>query len=156
MYSYSIASKQRLETCHEDLQLVFNTVIEYRDCTILEGHRGKKKQIEAYEKGTGVAWPLSAHNKEPSNAADVMPYYAEAPHIRWPQHPTKLLTNFERGLIKLPQLEQGLREWTELKEFANFVLGVAAGLDIPLRWGGQFKRFYDGPHYERILTQEEK
>lgn len=149
-YSFSKRSAERLATCDERLQDIFNTVILHRDCTILTGYRNKEEQTRAFKAGNGVAWPKSKHNKKPSQAVDVMPWYSQEPHIRWPQNPKQLLELFERGLINLHDLEQRLLEWRELQEFANFVLGVAAAKGIAIRWGGHFKSFYDGPHYELI------
>ena len=37
-------SRKNLETCHEDLQELFNQVIKYFDCTVIQGHRGKEEQ----------------------------------------------------------------------------------------------------------------
>ena len=37
-------SRERLATCDERLQKVFNEVINYVDCSVLEGHRGERKQ----------------------------------------------------------------------------------------------------------------
>lgn len=125
MPSFSNRSIARLSTCDYRLQRVFNEVIRHRDCTILEGYRGKEKQDEAYNSGRSkVKFPNSNHNKNPSKAVDVMPWFKNKPHVRW---------DMDKG---------------ELREFAGFVLGVAAGMGITLRWGGHFRGFFDGPHYE--------
>ena len=34
----------RLNTCDEDLVELFEKVVEYFDCSVLEGHRGKELQ----------------------------------------------------------------------------------------------------------------
>lgn len=129
MPSFSDLSLQRLDTCHQDLQRVFLEVIKHRDCTILCGHRGRTEQDAAYTSGKSkTPWPMSKHNTSPSLAVDVMPWYAEEPHVRWDMS-NKAVSH-------------------ELREFAGFVLGVAKGLGINLRWGGHFKSFFDGPHYE--------
>ena len=44
MPKFGNRSKQRLETCHEDLQEIFNEVIKYFDCSVLCGHRGEEDQ----------------------------------------------------------------------------------------------------------------
>lgn len=36
----------------------------------------------------------------------------------------------------------------EFKRFAIFVKGVALGMNIEVKWGGDFKSFFDGPHWE--------
>ena len=58
------------------------------------------------------------HNDFPSLAVDVAPY-----PIDWDDH---------------------LR-W---RDFANFVKGYAASLDIPVEWGGDWKSFKDRPHWQ--------
>ena len=39
MAKFGRTSKNRLATCDERLQKVFNEVIKYVDCSALEGHR---------------------------------------------------------------------------------------------------------------------
>lgn len=121
---YSETSKQRLSTCHPDLQRLFGVVIKHRDCTIIEGRRSDERQNALYREGlTNARAGQSAHNHDPSFAVDVMPYHPTKPHIRWDDSDTTI-------------------------EFANFVLGVAAGLGIALEWGGHWKAIIDCPHYE--------
>lgn len=75
MFRYSIVSKNRLSTCHPDLQTLFNEVIKYYDCTIVCGHRGQYEQDAAYNAGySQVRWPNSRHNSFPSMAVDAAPY----------------------------------------------------------------------------------
>ena len=121
MPSFSQASLDKLATCEDRLQDLFNEVIKHRDCTIIAGHRGQEDQEQAFATGNSKAhWGQSNHNFIPSIAVDVMPYPLN---------------------------------WDDLKgihEFAGFVLGVAATKGIPIQWGGKFKNFFDGPHYELI------
>jgi len=120
-------SKRRLETCEDDLQKVFNEVIKYVDCSILEGHRDGERQDMLFKEGkTKVKYPNGRHNASPSRAVDVAPY-----PIDWDD-----------------------RERFHL--FAGFVLGIAKSMDIELRWGGDWNRnfevddnqFDDFPHFE--------
>ena len=68
-------SKERLATCHPDLQRVFNEVINYVDCSILEGYRNAYWQDKYYAEGkTKLKYPDGRHNANPSNAVDVTPY----------------------------------------------------------------------------------
>ena len=68
-------SKERLATCDTRLQEVFNEVIKYVDCSILEGHRDKERQNQLHVEGkTKVKYPNGRHNSSPSNAVDVTPY----------------------------------------------------------------------------------
>lgn len=72
---YSQKSKDKLSTCQNDLQIIFNEVIKYFDNTILDGHRGKERQDKAYREGfSKVQYPNSKHNDCPSLACDSVPY----------------------------------------------------------------------------------
>ena len=42
-------------------------------------------------------------------------------------------------------------DWNNLQAFrtvANAVLKAAAELNVPVEWGGSWRTFYDGPHFE--------
>ena len=120
-------SKERLSTCHEDLQKVFNEVIKVVDCSILEGHRDERRQEKLYAEGkTKVHYPMGRHNTKPSRAVDVVPY-----PVDW-----------------------DARERFHL--FSGFVLGMDSRMGITLRWGGDWNmnfnvddnKFDDFPHFE--------
>ena len=120
-------SKQRLSTCDERLQEVFNEVIKYVDCSVLEGHRGKERQNQLYKAGkTKVTYPKGRHNARHSLAVDVAPY-----PIDW--------NDRERFTL-----------------FAGFVIGMANRMGYTLRWGGDWNmnfevndnKFDDFPHFE--------
>lgn len=75
MFKFSEKSRSELDTCEEQLQWLFETVLKKYDCSILEGHRGKKKQNTYYRtKKSRKMFPDSKHNSEPSRAVDVAPY----------------------------------------------------------------------------------
>ena len=44
MPKFGSKSRERLATCDERLQKVFNEVIKHVDCSILEGHRIAERQ----------------------------------------------------------------------------------------------------------------
>ena len=120
-------SKKRLATCDEKLQRVFNEVIKHVDCSVLEGHRDAERQDKLFEEGkTQVKYPKGRHNSSPSNAVDITPY-----PVDWKDRERQTL-------------------------FAGFVLGIAKGMGIVLRWGGDWdsdfqvmdNRFDDFPHFE--------
>jgi len=118
---YSKRSLDRLATCHQDLQDLFNYVIKTEDCAILCGHRGEQEQNDAFDKGySKLRYPHSRHNSMPSKAVDVMPY-----PIDWGNIP-RIIT------------------------FGNTVLQIAKSLDIDIDWGGNWQYFKDYPHYELI------
>ncbi|MCC2615948.1 M15 family peptidase [Aestuariibacter halophilus] len=84
MPSYSRTSRDRLATCHEDLQLIFNELIGMVDHSILCGHRGKEEQNQAYaENKSRVKWPDGKHNEYPSLAVDAAPYFIELGNVDW-------------------------------------------------------------------------
>lgn len=127
MAKFGRKSRERLATAHPDLQKVFNEVIKHVDCSVLEGHRDERTQERLFEEGkTKVHYPMGRHNTKPSRAVDVVPY-----PIDW--------NDRERFTL-----------------FAGFVLGLARGMGINLRWGGDWdvdfqvsdNRFDDFPHYE--------
>lgn len=109
MPSFSPQSKQRLATCHLKLQRLFNEVIQHFDCIVVEGHRDKARQNRLLKEGkTQLAWPKSKHNAEPARAVDVIPCPVD---------------------------------WSDRERFtyfAGFVMGTAAAMGIPLRWGGNW------------------
>ena len=129
MPRFGSRSRQRLDTCDERLQRVFEEVVEVIDCTILEGARGEERQNFLYDSGQSkVRFPNGKHNSSPSLAVDVAPW-----PIDW--------ENRERFVL-----------------FAGYVLGVAKNMGIALRWGGDWNTdwdtqdhtFFDGPHFELV------
>ena len=127
MPKFGRKSRERLKTCDEKLQKVFNEVIKHVDCSVLEGHRSKDRQNKLYEEGkTKVKYPNGRHNRQPSSAVDVTPY-----PVDWKDRERQTL-------------------------FAGFVIGVASQMGIKLRWGGDWdqdfqvvdNRFDDFPHFE--------
>jgi len=127
--SFSAKSKERLETCDDKLQQLFNEVVKGYDCTVLCGHRGREEQEEAVREGKSkVVFPNSKHNKFPSKAADVVPY-----PIDW-------------------------NDSKRFMHFAGYVQGVAKMMGIKIRWGGDWnsnlnfkdEKFVDLPHFELV------
>lgn len=75
MPEFSQRSLERLSDCHDDLVVLFATVVAEYDCTVICGHRTKGAQEIAFmDQKTTVHWPDSKHNSMPSMAADVGPY----------------------------------------------------------------------------------
>jgi len=127
MPKFSKRSRERLKSCDKRLQDVFNEVIKYVDCSIIEGHRSEERQNKLLKEGkTKVAYPKGRHNSFPSRAVDVVPY-----PVDWND-----------------------RERFHL--FSGFVLGVACRMGVVLRWGGDWNMnfevddnmFDDFPHFE--------
>lgn len=129
MRAFGKLSQERLAQCDEKLQLLFETVLQSYDCTVLCGHRGEAEQEEAFRTGKSkVHFPNSKHNTLPSKAVDVVPY-----PIDW-------------------------NDTKRFMHFAGFVQGVAASLGVKIRWGGDFNQdlnfkndsFIDMPHFELV------
>ena len=120
-------SRERLGTCDKRLQDLFNEVIKTVDCSVLEGHRSEERQNKLQEEGKSkVRYPKGRHNAIPSLAVDVAPY-----PVDW--------SDRERFTL-----------------FAGYVLGLARGMGITIRWGGDWNmnfevddnKFDDFPHFE--------
>lgn len=131
MYTYSKSSKEKLDTCHPELQRLFNEVLKTYDHTITCGHRNKEDQNAAFANGTSqLKWPNGNHNKTPSIAVDVAPFPVDY------SNKLKVLARFYH--------------------FAGYVLATAERLGIPIRWGGDWdsdkiftdQNFDDLPHFE--------
>ena len=127
MPRFGKTSAERLSTCDHSLRKVFHEVIKHVDCSILEGHRNEERQNKLFKEGkTKVKYPIGRHNSSPSRAVDATPY-----PVNWEDRERQTL-------------------------FAGFVLGIAKGMNINIRWGGDWdrdfevadNRFDDFPHFE--------
>jgi peptidoglycan L-alanyl-D-glutamate endopeptidase CwlK len=138
MSSFSEASFTKLQTCHKDLQIIFEEVIKTWDCIIICGNRGEEEQEEAFKKrASKLHYPNSKHNSNPSLAADALPYPIDR-------------SNMHRIIL-----------------FAGKVLGIAQMLyeqgkiSYRIRWGGDWNNngnmndetFIDGEHFELIKNE---
>lgn len=114
-------SKERLETCHSDLQDILEEAIKIMDFTVMCGERGEEAQTEAFDSGRSkVQYPNSKHNRSPSKAVDIAPY-----PVDW--------NDLER-----------------FHQLAGIIKGIAHEKGIEVRWGGDFTSFFDGPHFELL------
>lgn len=73
MSKFSKESKDLLATCDPNLQKLFNEVIKYFDCKVLEGHRSTERQLQLYKEGK-TRVKFGKHNEFPSLAVDIAPY----------------------------------------------------------------------------------
>jgi peptidoglycan L-alanyl-D-glutamate endopeptidase CwlK len=112
-------SLDNLAECHKDLQRVAHEAIKVFHFQVICGHRGKREQDEAYATGKSkVRFPNSKHNKRPSHAFDATP-------------------------VPL--------DWSNKKSFdamGRAFKAAAQRVGVSIKWGGDFKNFYDGPHIE--------
>ena len=134
MPNFGKTSKSRLGMCHPKLQLVFNEVIKVYDCSVLCGERNKEEQDYVYSMGwSKLKYPDSKHNKVPSEAVDVVPWFINKPHIRW-------------------------EDKHKFYQFSGVVITIADRVSVKLRWGGNWdgdeelhdQSFMDLPHWELI------
>lgn len=142
MYLFSQTSKNKLATCHQDLQTLFNEVIKYVDCTVVCGYRTKAEQEKAKADGFSKVGYPGTHSTKPSIAVDVAP--------------------FEYGAI----------DWTKTQSayFSGRVMGIADRLFAEgkikhrirpgVDWDGDNDvddtTFWDGAHFELVLSDDEK
>lgn len=141
MAKFSKVSAERLATCHPDLQLIFNSVLQYQDCSIFCGFRDKADQTAAFDSGLSeVQWPNSKHNSMVSMAVDAGPYFLDLKNTAWDDH--KAFAFFAGRVKQIADVlfEQGL-------------------IHHRIRWGGDWdgdgrttdQKFLDLPHFE-LLT----
>jgi peptidoglycan L-alanyl-D-glutamate endopeptidase CwlK len=124
-YSFGLRSLARLETVHPHLRRVMSLAIEMTDLdfTVLEGVRTLERQRQLFNAGASRTM-RSRHLPHPadglSRAVDVAPFLGGA--VRW--------------------------DWPLYDRLAVFIKTAATSAGIPLEWGGDWKRFRDGPHWQ--------
>ena len=119
MARFGRKSKLELATVHPKLKFLFEGVVSFYDCSIICGHRSFYSQEKAFTEGRSkLSWPNSKHNREPSQAVDVIP---------WPSQFT---------------------DEKEFYVLATHVFKVASEMNIKVIWGGHWHGFFDGPHWE--------
>lgn len=136
MPKFGNTSKQRLETCHQDLQTIFNYVIKSFDCTIICGYRDKKAQNKAYDDGfSKVRFPNSKHNMSPSIAVDVIPW-----PIEWEN--TKRMKYFAGYVMGIAEV---------LKAYGAISYELVSGLDWDDDTILKDHTFKDHPHFQLVI-----
>lgn len=125
MTELSRVSRERLFTCHPDLQLLVMAVAKRMRLQVIQGHRGKEEQNLYFTTGRSqLAWPFSKHNKIPSEAVDCAPLQPD-----------------------------GTINWNDLALFREMVETFkqeATRLNLSIRCGGDWQRFKDFPHIELV------
>ena len=129
MAVFSKSSFDKLQTCHPDLQRLFQEVIKHYDCVVTEGYRGEEAQNAAFASGhSKLKYPNGKHNQKPSIAVDVVPYPVD------------------------------YSDTNKIYHFAGFVIATAYQLKINIRWGGSWdgsmdlkaNKFNDLVHFELL------
>ena len=124
-------SMSRLNTCNEQLKVLFKAVVKDFDCSVTEGYRNEETQNRYYDEGRSkVKYPLGNHNHQPSRAVDVYPFPID------------------------------VKDRDRFHFFAGYVRAVADQLGIKIRWGGNWRndlnigfrrnKFDDLVHFELV------
>lgn len=129
MTELSRVSRERLFTCHPDLQLLVMAVAKRMRLQVIQGHRGKEEQNLYFTTGRSqLAWPFSKHNKLPSEAVDCAPLQPD-----------------------------GSINWNDLalfREMGATFKQEATRLNLWIKWGGDWQRFKDWPHVEIVAEKQ--
>jgi len=136
MPKFGQRSESNLVNVHPSLIQVCRFVIETYNFTVLCGYRGETEQNAAYPKYTKVRYPDSKHNRQPSEAVDLIPY-----------DPIK------KSIVPWDAYE-------EMAMLAGHMLMAAYAFDIRIRWGHDWNhngilwdeagKLADRPHFELI------
>ena len=133
MPHFSQSSDDKLDTATYDLQRLFNIVIGFYDCTIVQGWRSMSEQMQLYREGRSKV-KSGKHNTSPSQAIDAAPYL-QGRGIPWPKTPTDWSDKRQR--------DSYVKDLGQFYHFAGFVQGVAANEGISVRWGGDWDRDHE-------------
>ena len=139
-YTFGSKSKERLKTCHSDLQKILNLAIEVSaiDFGVAEGYRSLEKQFQYYKEGKSQIDGIQKkgkHNYNPSLAVDIYPFVNGK--AKWSNEDLSYLA----GVIQT---------------CANILLKDGL-ISHSIRWGGNWdmdgemlsdQNFDDRPHFE--------
>ncbi len=144
MSVFGTTSQRNLAEAHHDLQRLFNFVIQYWDCSVIDGARTVAEQRQNVLKGVSKTMN-SMHLPQAdgtAHAVDVMPFPFD-----W--------NKIEKGLRAIKTADGGM-EIAEVYMFQGFVAGAAAVMGIKIRQGADWnsnrqfddQTFHDLPHTE--------
>lgn len=131
-YAWGSSSLAQIGTAHPLLQTLCHRLIKRadlpRDLRVLFGHRNKADQDKAFASGASkLRWPKSKHNSVPALAVDIVPL--EGGVVSWDWAHYHALAPIVKD------------EWAKMA--AEGLTGGAV-----LAWGGDWRSFKDGPHWE--------
>jgi peptidoglycan L-alanyl-D-glutamate endopeptidase CwlK len=143
MNELSKKSKEKLATCHEDIQLIVNTAIKISnvDFGVAEGHRSIKLQKQYFLEGKSKIDPdvqLGKHNLVPSMAVDIFPFIDGK--AKWENEHLSYLAGIFHAVAEMLYADGKIKH--------------------KLRWGGNWdmdgiilidQSFDDRPHMELVL-----
>lgn len=124
-FRFGSRSLARLATVHPDLRRVMERAIRETtiDFTILEGVRSIARQralLEAGATGTMRSRHLASEADHLARAVDIAPYVAG--QVRW--------------------------DWPLYRKLALVIKAAASAEGVPVEWGGDWRTFKDGPHWQ--------
>lgn len=133
--SYKLGKKSlsTLEGVHPDLVKVVKRAIELTECdfTITEGLRSKQRQAQLLkEKKTTTMNSRHLTGHAVDLAAWVIPEGSDKGTVSW--------------------------DWKYYEQIADAMKQAASELKIPIEWGGDWKSFIDGPHFQLPFKQYPK
>ena len=144
MPKFGTSSRDRLATCHKDLQVLFNTVIKEVDCTVTCGYRNKADQDKAFASGNSKAvYPKGKHNSIPSTAVDVLPY-----PIDWDDLPR--FYYFGGWVLAKAEILRNVGEITHKIKWGGNWRGLNNG-QIDFSYNMRKGVLDDKPHFELII-----
>lgn len=126
-FSLGTKSREKLKGVHPDLVSVVERAISItkKDFTVLEGLRSKERQAQLFAAGKSKTMN-SRHIT--GHAVDLGP---------WP-----LNGDFDSdGILNIA-------DWDEYYPLADAMKQAAKELGVAIVWGGDWKGFPDGPHFE--------
>jgi peptidoglycan L-alanyl-D-glutamate endopeptidase CwlK len=126
-FSLGTKSREKLNGVHPDLVSVVEKAISItkKDFTVLEGLRSKERQAQLFAAGKSKTMN-SRHIT--GHAVDLGP---------WP-----LNGDFDSdGILNIA-------DWDEYYPLADAMKQAAKELGVAIVWGGDWKGFPDGPHFE--------
>ena len=133
--SYKLGKKSlsTLEGVHPDLVKVVKRAIELTECDfiITEGLRSKQRQAQLLkEKKTTTMNSRHLTGHAVDLAAWVIPEGSDKGTVSW--------------------------DWKYYEQIADAMKKAALELKIPIEWGGDWKSFIDGPHFQLPFKQYPK
>ena len=122
-FNLSTRSRQRLQGVHEDLVQVVERAIRITevDFTVLEGLRSTERQHQLFEKKATLLNGVTRKSRHQSGHAVDLGALVDG-EVRW--------------------------DWPLYHKLAGAMKKAAVQLDTALEWGGDWKRFPDGPHFQ--------
>ena len=116
-------SRQRLQGVHEDLVQVVERAIRITevDFTVLEGLRSAERQQQLFEKKATLLNGVTRKSRHQTGHAVDLGALVDG-EVRW--------------------------DWPLYHKLAAAMKKAAVQLETALEWGGDWKRFPDGPHYQ--------